>query len=236
MQDRMSIPIYRDYNKILKDFQIEKIKSISKDNLIVELQNSESFIYDLIKFDTISLFLNTGGFVNDGITDDDLYKLGVDTTIKQIKKRYFFDLMNEDNILIINKIKSRIVNNIRNFFSLSRKTNYLNIIQYFFSMEENYEVFQGIVDEVDLKTIDIETIKIGLAKVWQDAIIDTTFDIIDFEELCRRFQFELNEILGYDPKIIPLTAKESYNNGNYQLVLIFEFEEIIWVIINITTI
>lgn len=34
MQDRMSIPIYRDYNKILKDFQIEKIKSISKDNLI----------------------------------------------------------------------------------------------------------------------------------------------------------------------------------------------------------
>ena len=236
MQDRMSIPIYRDYNKILKDFQIEKIKSISKDNLIVELQNSESFIYDLIKFDTISLFLNTGGFVNDGITDDDLYKLGVDTTIKQIKKRYFFDLINEDNILIINKIKSRIVNNIRNFFSLSRKTNYLNIIQYFFSMEENYEVFQGIVDEVDLKTIDIETIKIGLAKVWQDAIIDTTFDIIDFEELCRRFQFELNEILGYDPKIIPLTAKESYNNGNYQLVLIFEFEEIIWVIINITTI
>ena len=236
MQDRMSIPIYRDYNKILKDFQIEKIKSISKDNLIVELQNSESFIYDLIKFDTISLFLNTGGFVNDGITDDDLYKLGVDTTIKQIKKRYFFDLMNEDNILIINKIKSRIVNNIRNFFSLSRKTNYLNIIQYFFSMEENYEVFQGIVDEVDLKTIDIETIKIGLAKVWQDAIIDTTFDIIDFEELCRRFQFELNEILDYDPKIIPQTAKESCNNGNYQLVLIFEFEEIIWVIINITTI
>lgn len=94
-------------------------------------------------------------------------------------------------------------------------------------MEENYEAFQGIVDEVDLKTIDIETIKIGLAKVWQDAIIDTTFDIIDFEELCRRFQLQPNEILDYDPKNVPLMAKESCNNGNYQLVLIFEFEEII---------
>lgn len=177
--------------------------------------------------DTISLFFNTGGFVNDGITDDDLYKLGVDTTIKQIKKRYFFDLMNEDNILIINKIKSRIVNNIRNFFSLSRKTNYLNIIQYFFSMEENYEAFQGIVDEVDLKTIDIETIKIGLAKVWQDALTDTTFDIFDFEELCRKFQLKPNEVLGYDPYAIPSMEKESCNNGNYQLILILELEEIL---------
>ncbi len=227
MPERMSIPIRGNYNELFKDFQIQKIKSISKDNLIIELQNPESFIYDLIKFDTISLFLNTGGFVNDGITDDDLYKLGVDTTIKQIKKRYFFDLMNEDNILIINKIKSRIVNNIRNFFSLSRKTNYLNIIQYFFSMEENYEVFQGIVDEVDLKTIDIETIKIGLAKVWQDAIIDTTFDIIDFEELCKKFQFKPNEVLGYNPYTIPPMAKENCNNGNYQLMLVFQFEEII---------
>lgn len=227
MLDRMSIPIQRDYNKIWKDFQIQKIKSISKDDLIIELKNPESFIYDLIKIDTISLFFNTGGFVNDGITDDDLYKLGVDTTIKQIKKRYFFDLMNEDNILIINKIKSRIVNNIRNFFSLSRKTNYLNIIQYFFSMEENYEAFQGIVDEVDLKTIDIETIKIGLAKVWQDALTDTTFDIFDFEELCRKFQLKPNEVLGYDPYAIPSMEKESCNNGNYQLILILELEEIL---------
>lgn len=226
MQNRMFIPIRRNYNEIWKDFQIQKIKSISRTNLIIELVNPESWIYELIKDDTISLFLNTGGFVNDGITDDDLYKLGVDTTIKQIKKRYFFDLMNEDNILIINKIKSRIVNNIRNFFSLSRKTNYLNIIQYFFSMEENYEAFQEIVDELDLQTIDIETIKIGLVKVWQDAIIDTTFDIIDFEALCTKYGFTPLDVLIYDPYILPQMTKESCNNGNYQLVLVFQEEEI----------
>ena len=39
MSERMSIPIQRNYNELFKDFQIQKIKSMSKDNLIVELQN-----------------------------------------------------------------------------------------------------------------------------------------------------------------------------------------------------
>ena len=61
MSEKMSIPIQRDYNKIWKDFQIEKIKSISKDNLMVELLNSDSWIYELMRDDAISLFLNTSG-------------------------------------------------------------------------------------------------------------------------------------------------------------------------------
>ena len=104
MLDRMSIPIQRDYNKIWKDFQIQKIKSMSKDDLIFELLNPESWIYELIKDDTISLFLNTSGFVNDGITYDDLYKLSVNTTIKQISKRCFFSEI-ENTELILRKIK-----------------------------------------------------------------------------------------------------------------------------------
>ncbi|MCT7555354.1 hypothetical protein [Aliarcobacter butzleri] len=226
MQDRMSIPIHRDYNKIWKDFQIEKIKSISKDNLIIELVNPESWIYELIKDDVISLFLNTGGYINKKISTDDLYRLGVDITNKQILKRCFFSEI-EDYDLILKKIKSRIVNNIKNYFSPLRKINYLNIEKYFYQVEDYMEPFGKIIDELDLEKIDKETIKVGLAKVWQDALTDTTFDIIDFEELCRRFQFELNEILGYDPKTIPLMTRESCNNRNYQLVFISEFEEIL---------
>ena len=227
MLDRMSIPIQRDYNKIWKDFQIQKIKSMSKDDLIVELLNPESWIYELIKDDTISLFLNTGGYTNEKFSTDDLYKLGVDTTIGQIKKRYFFNLKTADNTSIINKISSRITNNIKNYFSPLRKINYLGIEQYFYQTEDYNQSFERIIDELNLQKIDKESIKVGLTKVWQDALTDTTFDIMDFEELCKRFQFDLNEILGYDHKIIPLMAKESCNNGNYQLVFIFEFEEII---------
>ena len=226
MIDRMSIPIQRNYNQILGDFQIRKIKSISKDNLIVELQSQESWIYELIKEDTINLFLNTGGYTIEKLTTDDLYKLAVDITAKQISKRcFFYDI--EDYELILKKLKSRIANNIKNFFSPLRKTNYLNINQYFFSMKEYYEIFEKIIDELDLQKIDKKTIKIGLAKVWQDALTDTTFDIVDFEKLCKKFQFKPNEVLGYNPYAIPPMAKENCNNGNYQLILIFEFEEII---------
>ncbi|MCT7550924.1 hypothetical protein N5U04_06685 [Aliarcobacter butzleri] len=226
MQDRMSIPIRRNYNELFKDFQIQKIKSMSKDNLINELQNPESWIYELMKDDAISLFLNTGGFLNTGITNDDLYKLGVDTTIKQISKRCFFSEI-EDYDLILKKIKSRIVNNIRNYFSPLRRNSYLNINKYLLTIEEETEPFDRILDEIDLMKIDKETIKNGLSKVWKNAITDSDFDIVDFEELCSKFQFQLNEVLGYAPNIIPLMTKESCNNGNYQLVLIFELEEVL---------
>jgi hypothetical protein len=227
MLDRMSIPIQRDYNKIWKDFQIQKIKSMSKDDLIVELLNPESWIYELIKDDTISLFLHTSGYTNEKFSTDDLYKLGVDTTIGQIKKRYFFNLKTADNTSIINKIRSRITNNIKNYFSPLRKINYLGIEQYFYQTEDYNQSFERIIDELNLQKIDKETIKTALAKVWKDSMTDTTFDILDFEELCRRFQFESNEVLSYNPYDIPLMAKESCNNGNYQLILVFEIEEVL---------
>lgn len=226
MSERMSIPIQRDYNKIWKDFQIEKIKSISKDNLIVELQSPESWIYELIKDDAINLFLNTGGYTNGNFSTDDLYTLGVNITAKQISKRCFFSKI-EDYDLILKKTKSRIVNNIRNYFSPLRKVNYKNMNQYLYFTEEYTESFEEILDELDLKKIDIETIKVGLIEVWKDALTDTTFDIIDFEELCERFQLKSNEVLGYAPYTIPPMTKESCNNGKYQLVLVFEFEEIL---------
>ena len=226
MQKRMSIPIRRNYNEIWKDFQIIKIKSITKANLIVELQSQESWIYELLKEDTINLFLNTGGYTNEKFTTDDLYKLGVNITAKQISKRcFFYDI--EDYELILKKLKSRIVNNIKNYFSPLRKINYLQIEQYYYQIEDNTESSEKIIDELDLQKIDKKTIKIGLAKVWQDALTDTTFDIVDFEKLCKKFQFKPNEVLGYNPYAIPPMAKENCNNGNYQLILIFEFEEII---------
>lgn len=225
MPERMSIPIRGNYNELFKDFQIQKIKSISKDNLIIELQNPESWIYELMKDDAISLFLNTG-YTNGIFSTDDLYTLGVNITAKQISKRCFFSEI-EDYDLILKKTKSRIVNNIRNYFSPFRKVNYKNMNQHLYFTEEHIESFEEILDELDLQKIDKETIKVGLAKVWQDALTDTTFDILDFEELCRKFQFQPNEILGYDPKNVPLMAKESCNNGNYQLILVFEIEEVL---------
>ena len=226
MSKRISIPIQTNYNKLFRNYKIEKVKSISKEDLFVELRNPESWIYELMRDDAISLFLNTGGYINKKFSTDDLYTLGVNITAKQISKRCFFSEI-EDYDLILKKTKSRVVNNIRNYFSPFRKVNYKNMNQHLYFSEEHIESFEEILDELDLQKIDKETIKVGLAKVWQDAITDTTFDILDFEELCRKFQFQPNEILGYDPKNVPLMAKESCNNGNYQLILVFEIEEVL---------
>ena len=124
MSIKKSIPyLLSDYNNILEDFQIEKIRSMGKEELIVCLKNPESWIYDFyLREKCINLFVRTGGFISVQLSVDDLYKIGVDITINQINKRYFFDL-NNDNLLILKKVKSRIVKNIRNYFSPTRKVN-----------------------------------------------------------------------------------------------------------------
>ena len=224
MSIKKSIPyLSSDYNKILEDFQIEKINCLEKDELLIHLKNQDSWLYDFyLRQKCINLFVRTGGFISIQLSDDDLYKIGVVTTIRQINTRYFFDLQN-DNIMILNKIKSRIVNNIRNYFSPFRKINYTQFNDYLYVTEDLYDTFEKIVLEIDLKKIDRETIKIGLKKVWEDAVGDIDFDLQDFEELCKKFGLRTLDILNYDPYSFAFKiTKESLNNNLYQLALFFD--------------
>ena len=228
MSIKKSIPyLSSDYNNILEDFQIEKIRSMGKEELIVCLKNPESWIYDFyLRNSCINLFQRTGGFTGIGLCDDDLYRIGVETTIIQLNKRYFFDL-NNDNFLILNKIRSRIVNNIRNYFSPFRKINYTQFNDYLYVTEDLYDTFEKIVLEIDLKKIDRETIKNGLKKVWEDATGDMDFDLKDFEQLCDKFGLTPLDVLVYNPYILPQMSKEACNNANYQLVLVFDGDNIV---------
>ena len=224
MSIKKSIPyLLSDYNNILEDFQIEKIRSMGKEELIVCLKNPESWIYDFyLRNSCINLFQRTGGFTGIGLCDDDLYRIGVETTIIQLNKRYFFDL-NNDNFLILNKIRSRIVNNIRNYFSPVRRINYTQFNNYLIQIEDSDNTFEKIALERDLEKVDIETLKNGLKKVWEDAVGDIDFDLQDFEELCKKFGFRTLDILNYDPYSFAFKiTKESLNNNLYQLALFFD--------------
>ncbi|PUE66640.1 hypothetical protein B0174_00890 [Arcobacter caeni] len=218
------IPYLRlDYIKIMEDFQILKINSMEKDELLVHLKNSESWLYDCyLKDECINLFLKTGGFIAIGLSDDDLFKIGVDITISQINKRYFFDIKKDDNILILKKVKSRIVNNIRNYFSPTRKINYQQFHNFIIQIEDSYENFEQIIFEIDLGKIDKESLTNTFKKVWEDSIGDMDFDIKDFEDLCVKFGFTPLDVLVYNPYIVPKMSKQTLNNSDYQLVLIFD--------------
>lgn len=227
MHKKTLIPYLRlDYNKFVEDFQLQKIRSMKKEELLDHLKNSESWIYDFyLREKCINLFVRTGGFISVQLSVDDLYKIGVDITINQINKRYFFEL-SDDNLLILNKVKSRIVNNIKNYFSPTRKVNYQQFQNFIFQTENLYDNFEQIFLEIDLEKIDSETLKNGLKKVWEDAVGDIDFDLQDFEELCKKFGFRPLDVLIYNPYILPQMSKEGCNNSNYQLVLVFQEEEI----------
>jgi hypothetical protein len=228
MSIKKSIPyLSSDYNNILEDFQIEKIRSMGKEELIVCLKNPESWIYDFyLRNSCINLFQRTGGFTGIGLCDDDLYRIGVETTIIQLNKRYFFDL-NNDNFLILNKIRSRIVNNIRNYFSPVRRINYTQFNNYLIQIEDSDNTFEKIALERDLEKVDIETLKNGLKKVWENSIVDMDFDLKDFEQLCDKFGLTPLDVLVYNPYILPQMSKEACNNANYQLVLVFDGDNIV---------
>ena len=228
MSIKKSIPyLLSDYNNILEDFQIEKIRSMGKEELIVCLKNPESWIYDFyLRNSCINLFQRTGGFTGIGLCDDDLYRIGVETTIIQLNKRYFFDL-NNDNFLILNKIRSRIVNNIRNYFSPVRRINYTQFNNYLIQIEDSDNTFEKIALERDLEKVDIETLKNGLKKVWENSIVDMDFDLKDFEQLCDKFGLTPLDVLVYNPYILPQMSKEACNNANYQLVLVFDGDNIV---------
>ena len=227
MHKKTLIPYLRlDYNKFVEDFQLQKIRSMKKEELLDHLKNSESWIYDFyLRYSCINLFRKTGGFTGIGLCDDDLYRIGVENTIIQLNKRYFFDL-NNDNFLILNKIRSRIVNNIRNYFSPVRRINYTQFNNYLIQIEDSDNTFEKIALERDLEKVDIETLKNGLKKVWEDATGDMDFDLQDFEELCTKYGFRPLDVLIYNPYILPQMSKKACNNGDYQLVLVFQEEEI----------
>ena len=109
-----------DYTKIVDTFLLEQIKSMKKDELLSHLKNQESWIYDCyLREKCINLFKKTGGFIATGLSEDDLYKRGVEVVVMQIEKKYFFDLNNHTNVDIIWKVNSRLKNNIINYFSKS---------------------------------------------------------------------------------------------------------------------
>ena len=200
-------------------FQQEKINQLEKTDLLELLKNRDSWLYVLIKEDVFNMFIKTKGFFDFYINFDDLYAFSSETTIMQLNKRYFFDIYSDKNIKIINKIKSRLVNNMKNFFSSKRKYSYFNVKDFIHKTEAFYDYSEEIIIDLDLCKIDENRIKEGL----RNLLFDDTFDFEDFEYICKKFNFEPIDILIYRPYIIPKMIKIATSSRNYfQLALIFD--------------
>ena len=72
-----------------------------------------------------------------------------------------------------------------------------------------------------LKKLPKESIKKALKKVWEDSKYDLDFDYLDFEELCCKFGFNANEVVGSHAFEEPQLTKYQVEIGQYQLKLLF---------------
>ena len=127
-----------------------------------------------------------------------------------------------------NWLVSRLLNNCTNLATNKSYSNYMG-----------YEIFknavaEGVLSSTDLSVEDMlmtreinklprEAIKGGLKKVYSDVLFNVNFDLLDFEELCMKFNFDAIEVIGYDPRHAPSTKVELTASGNSQLTLFFEF-------------
>lgn len=163
-----------------------------------------------------------------GIAKNHLLKTAKKVHLKAIKK-----LNKCQDIEYLSKwLVARLLNTMVNVSTNIKYLNYLpsyKIRIYYEEEQATLELddknFAYILAEEDVKKIlkyDRNKIKIGLKKVWGDAIDDKEFDLQDFQDLCHKYGFEMDDVLGYDPKQVPIIKVERTESGHSQFVLFFD--------------
>lgn len=117
---------------------------------------------------------------------------------------------------------SRMLNNMRNIttnekYKLFCSPKLLTIDESFYYDNDDSE---QIIKNFELEKLEKSVIKEGLVKVWIDAKYDEDFDYIDFSELCNKFGFKADEVVGSDTSTQIHFKKQLIDNYKYQLELI----------------
>lgn len=196
---------------------IGHLKAITTvDEVILKLES----MFDLIREDVYNIVRSRGWYFQDfdGIYSESCEMLAM-TLIKGhlTAVKMFYQLQNAE--IAIRWIIQRIVSNMRNIGFDQR---YKNCV--FMKFNELHEIlvpipvdFEIEIMYEDLYRLDRLTLLRGLQKVWEEALEDFEFDEIDFQELCEKFGFTVEEVMG---NTLLLKAEQAAG-GNQQLVLFF---------------
>lgn len=197
---------------------IGHLKSIETVDEVIQRLES---IFDLIREDVYNVIRSRGWYFRDF---DGIYSEACEMLSKTLLKchltavKMFYQSKNPE--IAIRWIIQRIVSNIRNVGFDSR---YKNCV--FMKFNELHEILMPIPVDLeieimyeDLYRLDRLTLLQGLQKVWEEALEDFEFDEIDFQELCEKFGFKVEEVMG---NTLLLKAEQAAG-GHRQLVLMFD--------------
>ena len=119
----------------------------------------------------------------------------------------------------------RLLNNMRNITTNQKYKLYCapSFGQLHENIKSNDEL-EAVLELMELEKFDRDTIKKGLQSIWKNAMFEEDFDYFDMEYLCKKFGFEVSEIIGTEAINLQKYKKEQTESGHSQLMMVFEDE------------
>ena len=119
----------------------------------------------------------------------------------------------------------RLLNNMRNITTNQKYKLYCapSFGQLHENIKSNDEL-EAVLELMELEKFDRDTIKKGLQTIWENSIFEEDFDYFDMEYLCKKFGFEVSQIVGTEAINLQKYKKEQTQSGYSQLMMVFDDE------------
>ena len=119
----------------------------------------------------------------------------------------------------------RLLNNMRNITTNQKYKLYCapSFGQLHENIKSNDEL-EAVLELMELEKFDRDTIKKGLQTIWDNSMFEEDFDYFDMEYLCKKFGFEVSQIVGTQAINLQKYKKEQTESGHSQLMMVFEDE------------
>lgn len=119
----------------------------------------------------------------------------------------------------------RLLNNMRNITTNQKYKLYCapSFGQLHENIKSNDEI-EEVFELIELEKFDKDTIKKGLQTIWNNSILEEDFDYFDMEYLCKKFGFEVSQIVGTEAINFQKFKKEQTQSGHSQLMMVFNDE------------
>lgn len=119
----------------------------------------------------------------------------------------------------------RLLNNMRNITTNQKYKLYCapSFGQLHENIKSNDEL-EAVLELMELEKFDRDTIKKGLQTIWKNSMLDEDFDYLDMEYLCKKFGFEVSQIVGTEAINLQKFKKEQTQSGHSQLMMVFNDE------------
>ena len=116
----------------------------------------------------------------------------------------------------------RLLNNMRNITTNQKYKLYCapSFGQLHENIKSNDEL-EAVLELMELEKFDRDILKKGLQTIWKNSMFEEDFDYFDMEYLCKKFGFEVSEIVGTQAINLQKYKKEQIESGHSQLVFVF---------------